>query len=147
MDGEERPDAQDQGQQDLPDGYVQNPAVIGEQVFFVATQKGSNKISISGYYFNYQKSKKSDQNIKMYRCESYFSKKCCARIHVLDNKIHKSIGAHNHPPDGVHGDVLQVSFVRLKLKYFQKSFSVKELIIVKEIILVYGHPSSIQDPY
>lgn len=75
---------------------------------FSTTQKGKRKACSNGYYYNFDKFSKLDRSITFWQCEEYYKTKCKARVHIQGDNVIKKQGEHNHAPNGVRKQVLDV---------------------------------------
>ena len=93
---------------------------MSEELSFSLTQKGKRKACYQGYCYNLDKYSKTESTLSFWQCEDSHKKeiKCKGRIHIRDGEVIKSQGTHNHAPNGLKKQVLDL---RNKIKEAAKT--------------------------
>ncbi len=107
MEHQQRPRAPDN---DSDDDQAQEEAQH-ENVTFLPSSKGGQKLGCGGFVYNKHTKSKEDESVVFYTCELNKKNNCKARIHVRHGLIMRRLKRHNHAPNGQRGLQLHVCFV------------------------------------
>ena len=92
--------------------YCDTRLTMSEELSFSQTQKGKRKACYQGCFFIFGKYSKSKSTLSFWQCEekrrTIKELKCKGLILIKDGEVTKSQGTHNHAPNGLKKQVLDL---------------------------------------
>ena len=81
---------------------------MSDSVEFALSEKGKQKACHQGHCYNRNKTSATDPELTYWVCEKYYGLKCKATIHIRGEAVVNTIGDHNHSPNILRKEVLDL---------------------------------------